>query len=162
VQSPQAFFNAPAHDPLNHQSLLFYQVRGPQDIRGSKFRVLSIRPIQSSRVRRLPFFNPCPFPFMDDPCPSLTWLYTPLSVHVVQVLMPGWDAWGCSPCCGTNVLFRRQALLTVGGFSYGSITEDFLTSCNLAAKYVLGRSAWRDRSLRGVGAVVVVPVARRG
>lgn len=41
VQSPQAFFNAPPHDPLNHQSLLFYQVRGPQDIQRSKLRVLS-------------------------------------------------------------------------------------------------------------------------
>lgn len=74
---------------------------------------------------------------MDDPCPlSETGVYNPsLCVPCdVQVLMPGWDAWGCSPCCGTNVLFRRQALLTVGGFSYGSITEDFLTSCNLAAK----------------------------
>jgi cellulose synthase (UDP-forming) len=31
-------------------------------------------------------------------------------------------------CCGTNVIFRREALLAVGGFDHTSITEDFATS----------------------------------
>jgi cellulose synthase (UDP-forming) len=33
-----------------------------------------------------------------------------------------------TPCCGTNVLFRLEAIQKIGGFQYGSITEDFLTS----------------------------------
>ncbi|OPY72944.1 MAG: Cellulose synthase catalytic subunit (UDP-forming) [Syntrophorhabdus sp. PtaU1.Bin058] len=31
-------------------------------------------------------------------------------------------------CCGTNVLFRREALQDVGGFDESSVTEDFATS----------------------------------
>ncbi len=31
-------------------------------------------------------------------------------------------------CCGTNVIFRREALVGVGGFDESSITEDFATS----------------------------------
>lgn len=31
-------------------------------------------------------------------------------------------------CCGTNVIFRREALLDVGGFDETSVTEDFATS----------------------------------
>lgn len=34
-------------------------------------------------------------------------------------------------CCGTNVLFRREALLKVGGFDETSVTEDFATSLKL-------------------------------
>jgi len=37
-------------------------------------------------------------------------------------------------CCGTNVIFRRDALLDVGGFSESSITEDFATSLKLHLK----------------------------
>jgi len=37
-------------------------------------------------------------------------------------------------CCGTNVVFRRSALLSVGGFDEGSITEDFATSVKLHTK----------------------------
>jgi cellulose synthase (UDP-forming) len=50
-----------------------------------------------------------------------------------QVLIAGWDALGSTPCCGTNVVFQRAALTAVGGFTYGSITEDFLTSLTLHA-----------------------------
>jgi len=46
-------------------------------------------------------------------------------------VLKGWDAVGSTPCCGTNVTFSRKALLSVGGFTYGSITEDFLTSMTL-------------------------------
>lgn len=31
-------------------------------------------------------------------------------------------------CCGTNVIFRREALVGVGGFDESSVTEDFATS----------------------------------
>lgn len=34
-------------------------------------------------------------------------------------------------CCGTNVLFRIEALMSVGGFDESSITEDFATSLKL-------------------------------
>lgn len=47
------------------------------------------------------------------------------------MLLPGWDALGSAPCCGTNVILRRAALQDVNGFAYGSVTEDFLTSLTL-------------------------------
>jgi cellulose synthase (UDP-forming) len=31
-------------------------------------------------------------------------------------------------CCGTNVMFRREALVDIGGFDESSVTEDFATS----------------------------------
>jgi cellulose synthase (UDP-forming) len=31
-------------------------------------------------------------------------------------------------CCGTNVIFRREALVDIGGFEESSVTEDFATS----------------------------------
>jgi cellulose synthase (UDP-forming) len=34
-------------------------------------------------------------------------------------------------CCGTNVVFRRQALISVGGFDEKSVTEDLTTSLKL-------------------------------
>jgi cellulose synthase (UDP-forming) len=34
-------------------------------------------------------------------------------------------------CCGTNVVFRREALLSVGGFDETVVTEDFATSIDL-------------------------------
>jgi cellulose synthase (UDP-forming) len=37
-------------------------------------------------------------------------------------------------CCGTNVVFRRQALLDVDGFDDTSVTEDFATSLNMHLK----------------------------
>lgn len=46
-------------------------------------------------------------------------------------VLKGWDAAGSTPCCGTNVTFSRKALTSIGGFTYGSITEDFLTSMTL-------------------------------
>ncbi|KAG5191580.1 nucleotide-diphospho-sugar transferase [Tribonema minus] len=61
-----------------------------------------------------------------------------------ECLMSGWDGTSCTPCCGTGVTFNRYALEKVGGFSTGSITEDFKTSLNLCAngfkcKYFLQR-----------------------
>jgi cellulose synthase (UDP-forming) len=37
-------------------------------------------------------------------------------------------------CCGTNVMFRRQALVEVGGFDESSVTEDFATSLKLHSR----------------------------
>lgn len=54
--------------------------------------------------------------------------------YFYQVVMKSWSKWGCVPCCGTNVLFRYKHLLDIGGFQYGSVTEDFLTSLVLHAK----------------------------
>jgi len=36
-------------------------------------------------------------------------------------------------CCGTNVVFRRQVLLDVGGLDENSVTEDFATSVKIHA-----------------------------
>ncbi|CAM9747757.1 unnamed protein product [Chrysoparadoxa australica] len=49
-------------------------------------------------------------------------------------IMSGWDGCGCTPCCGTGVTFNRTAMVSIGGFAYGSITEDFKTSMNLCAR----------------------------
>src|SRR4051794_23964626 len=43
----------------------------------------------------------------------------------------GKDARGAMFCCGTNVVFRREALLDAGGFPEGSVTEDFELSLAL-------------------------------
>lgn len=43
----------------------------------------------------------------------------------------GKDAWGAMFCCGTNVVFRREALESVGGFPTDSVTEDFELSVQL-------------------------------
>ncbi len=61
-----------------------------------------------------------------------------------ECVMSGWDGSGCTPCCGTGVVFARPAMETLGGFSVGSITEDFKTSLNFCAngykcKYYLKR-----------------------
>jgi len=34
-------------------------------------------------------------------------------------------------CCGTNIVFRREALVSAGGFDESTVTEDFATSVNL-------------------------------
>ncbi len=43
----------------------------------------------------------------------------------------GKDASGAMFCCGTNVVFRRDALESVGGFPTASVTEDFELSVGL-------------------------------
>ena len=40
---------------------------------------------------------------------------------------------GSVPCCGTGVIFRRDILVSIGGQSYGSITEDFNSAMSLMA-----------------------------
>ncbi len=61
-----------------------------------------------------------------------------------ECVMSGWDGSGCTPCCGTGVVFARPAMEALGGFATGSITEDFKTSLNFCAngykcKYYLKR-----------------------
>jgi cellulose synthase/poly-beta-1,6-N-acetylglucosamine synthase-like glycosyltransferase len=50
----------------------------------------------------------------------------------------GKDGQGSMFCCGTNVVFRREALDTVGGFPEGSLTEDFELSV------LLHERGWRS------------------
>lgn len=54
--------------------------------------------------------------------------------YFYQIIMPSWTIWGTTPCCGTNVLFSRKVLESVGGFQYGSVTEDFLTAMYIHSK----------------------------
>ena len=41
------------------------------------------------------------------------------------------EAGGAAPCVGTGVLFRRDALLSIGGQAHGSVTEDYYTAMRL-------------------------------
>jgi len=54
-------------------------------------------------------------------------------------------------CCGTNVMFRREALDAVGGFDESSVTEDFATSLKF---HVAG---WSSRYLNRVCAFGMGP-----
>jgi cellulose synthase (UDP-forming) len=55
-------------------------------------------------------------------------------IYFYQIILKSWYFWGCVPCCGTNVLFSKKILVDIGGFQYGSVTEDFLTSMILHSK----------------------------
>jgi cellulose synthase (UDP-forming) len=62
----------------------------------------------------------------------------------------GKDGLGAVFCCGTNVLFRREAFESVGGFPENSLTEDFELSI------ILHEKGWRsvyvpDVLSRGLG-----------
>lgn len=46
-------------------------------------------------------------------------------------MMQGRDGAGACPCVGTGVVFRRDALLSVGGQALGSITEDYNSAMTL-------------------------------
>ena len=37
--------------------------------------------------------------------------------------LQGWDGAQSTPCCGTNVVFSRKNLTSVGGFVYGSVSR---------------------------------------
>jgi cellulose synthase (UDP-forming) len=47
------------------------------------------------------------------------------------VIAPGRDELGAMFCCGTNVVFRREAMEAAGGFDLDSLTEDFELSIRL-------------------------------
>jgi cellulose synthase (UDP-forming) len=63
----------------------------------------------------------------------------------------GKDADEAMFCCGTNVLFRRTALESVGGFPTDSITEDFVLSVAMHER------GWESRYLPEVLAVGLGP-----
>ncbi len=48
-----------------------------------------------------------------------------------EYVCEGKSSGGAMICCGTNVLMRREALASVGGFDETSVTEDFSTSFRL-------------------------------
>ena len=54
-------------------------------------------------------------------------------------------------CCGTNVIFRREALMSVGGFDESSVTEDFATSLKFH------QAGWSSRYLNKVCAFGLGP-----
>ncbi|MFO7870193.1 MAG: glycosyltransferase family 2 protein [Kiritimatiellia bacterium] len=54
-------------------------------------------------------------------------------------------------CCGTNVIFRREALMDVGGFDETSVTEDFATSLKFHLR------GWHSAYLNRVGAFGMGP-----
>lgn len=54
-------------------------------------------------------------------------------------------------CCGTNVIFRREALRDVGGFDEASVTEDFATSLRFHQR------DWRSAYLNKVTAFGLGP-----
>jgi cellulose synthase (UDP-forming) len=47
------------------------------------------------------------------------------------IIAPGRDELGAMFCCGTNVVFRREAMEAAGGFDLDSLTEDFELSVRL-------------------------------
>lgn len=48
-----------------------------------------------------------------------------------EFICEGKSKQGAMFCCGTNVIFRREALMEVGGFDEHSVTEDFATSLKI-------------------------------
>jgi cellulose synthase (UDP-forming) len=88
----------------------------------------------------------------------------------------GKDGHGAMFCCGTNVVFRREALEDAGGFPEGSVTEDFELSVRLhergwrsayvpevlaqglgpedMASYVGQQHRWARGCLGAIGAVI--------
>eukprot|EP00178_Gracilaria_changii_P016695 TRINITY_DN479_c3_g6_i1.p1 TRINITY_DN479_c3_g6~~TRINITY_DN479_c3_g6_i1.p1 ORF type:complete len:872 (+),score=137.17 TRINITY_DN479_c3_g6_i1:313-2928(+) len=61
----------------------------------------------------------------------------------------GRDGFGLTPFVGTNALWRREVLSEIGGFVYGSVTEDTLTSNEVhrrgyTSKYAAEDLAWGE------------------
>lgn len=54
-------------------------------------------------------------------------------------------------CCGTNVIFRLEALYDVGGFDTSSVTEDFATS------FLLHKKKWSSSYLNKISAFGIGP-----
>ena len=55
-------------------------------------------------------------------------------------MMQGRDGVGGCPSVGTGVIFNRDALISVGGQAYGSITEDYNSAMALLSAGVCGFS----------------------
>lgn len=56
----------------------------------------------------------------------------------------GRDGFGLTPFVGTNALWRREVLAEIGGFVYGSVTEDTLTSNEVHRRGYISKYASED------------------
>eukprot|EP00177_Eucheuma_denticulatum_P004887 GFKZ01008882.1.p1 GENE.GFKZ01008882.1~~GFKZ01008882.1.p1 ORF type:complete len:884 (+),score=127.73 GFKZ01008882.1:42-2654(+) len=56
----------------------------------------------------------------------------------------GRDGFGMTPFVGTNALWRREVLAEIGGFVYGSVTEDTLTSNEVHRRGYISKYAAED------------------
>lgn len=56
----------------------------------------------------------------------------------------GRDGFGLTPFVGTNALWRREVLSEIGGFVYGSVTEDTLTSNEVHSRGYISKYAAED------------------
>lgn len=68
-----------------------------------------------------------------------------------EYICEGKDLHGAMFCCGTNVIYRREALEDVAGFDETSVTEDFATSLKIH------RNGWRSVYLNKVSAFGMGP-----
>ncbi|MDP2990685.1 MAG: glycosyltransferase family 2 protein, partial [Kiritimatiellota bacterium] len=68
-----------------------------------------------------------------------------------EYICEGKSVRGATFCCGTNVIFRREALMDVGGFDVASVTEDFETSLHFHQR------GWRSRYFNKVSALGMGP-----
>jgi cellulose synthase/poly-beta-1,6-N-acetylglucosamine synthase-like glycosyltransferase len=56
----------------------------------------------------------------------------------------GRDGFGLTPFVGTNAIWRREVLSEIGGFVYGSVTEDTLTSNEVHRRGFISKYAAED------------------
>lgn len=89
----------------------------------------------------------------DNPVAAASWGQQALFFGPIAV---GKDACESMFCCGTNVVFRRDALESVGGFPTESVTEDFELSIGLHEQ------GWRSVYVPEVLAVGLGPVDMAG
>lgn len=68
-----------------------------------------------------------------------------------EFICEGKSQQGAMFCCGTNVIYRRQALEEVGGFDEDSVTEDFSTSLKFH------KGGWESMYLNKVSAFGMGP-----
>lgn len=59
-------------------------------------------------------------------------------------IMRGRDGFGLTPFVGTNAIWRREVLNEIGGFVYGSVTEDTLTSNEVHRRGYISKYASED------------------
>ena len=72
-------------------------------------------------------------------------------------MMQGRDGIGACPCVGTGVIFRREALISIGGQAFGSITEDYNSAMTLmgagnSSRTVLPSSSFAAEPVRWIDA----------
>ncbi|CAI5509391.1 unnamed protein product [Closterium sp. Naga37s-1] len=161
VQCPQSFYNIVKGDPLNDSSQDFYDVLLPyRDGRDSSqcvgtgviFRAAHLQAVGHAqcvgigvifRAAHLQAVGQCDFSLLDcSPKPPFTspemavtvpsaWAQESFSALPTCKRLDGRDS---AQCVGTGVIFRAAHLQAIGGFTVGSITEDFDTAMTLHAK----------------------------